>query len=463
MLKYQQPTDANGRRLDELVFSVDAFDDNIGVVVPKKVTIRTSSKHGFPTPKEDELLIGLMQFTRMQNNFTKAKVEFRISELLRALGWADNGRSRRQLRNGLDRLAGVKLKFENSWQNDEGREYEREFVTGLLDGYDLNAVKEGSEPGSREVTTIQWSAEVFADIQRGNVKELNTNEYFSLDLPLSRRMYRFLDKHVVAGKTFEMNLQRFASHLGLSETSHIGKIRERLRKPMQELEGLGTLIRPASDAERYHQLGAGNWLIRFDRAGETRFREESPRQTPASKPTPRIKPRQSPEASQLVQRFYELWCENPQHKPSFPELKQARDVIEQHGTAAATNLVPIVVKLMKERFPNATSFGATKTYWHLANQQIQSRKVREYKQQASQTQQQHDEERRQQDVQRKKQLQSEWNRLEETQQESIRREVLQERNDFVRRKIERREFQDPLVVLACLNRLEKRSSPAQSS
>ena len=48
------------RRPDELVFSLEAFDQQRGKVIPKKLTTRTSSKYGFPTPKEEQLLVGLL-------------------------------------------------------------------------------------------------------------------------------------------------------------------------------------------------------------------------------------------------------------------------------------------------------------------------------------------------------------------------------------------------------------------
>lgn len=213
VLKYQQPTDAQGRPVTELVFTVDALDRHVGTIVPKKVTIRTSSKHGFPTPKEEELLIGLMLFCRRRNNFTEAKASFQVSEMLRILGWADNGENRRRLRTGLDRLAGVRLTFENSWQSEEGKDYEREFNTAILDNYEVNVARNGEGADSRELTTIVWAAEVFNDIRRGNIKELNTDEFFSLKRPLSRRIYRFLNKHLVPGQWFEMNLLRLRGTL----------------------------------------------------------------------------------------------------------------------------------------------------------------------------------------------------------------------------------------------------------
>ncbi|MEP3479746.1 MAG: replication initiator protein A [Fuerstiella sp.] len=481
VLRHQQPVDADGRRLEELVFSVDAFTDSVGKIVPQKVTIRTSSKFGFPTPKEEELLIGLMLFCRSRNNFTEAKTKFQVSEMLGTLGWPDNGRSRRQLREGLDRLAGVRLKFENSWSTDEGKQYEREFNTGILDSYELRVANDGQGADSRELTAIQWSAEVFADIQRGNVKELNTAEFFSLERPLSRRLYRYLDKHLKAGQWFEMDLLRFAAHLGITEKSHIGKIRERLKKPILELEQRGTLFEPLLDAERYHRLGTGHWLIRFRRVTGNRSETTTQRdlsapqvsqnagekalQQPSPHPANRRgnKKRFSDADRKLVQEFYHLWSDNAEHEPTFHECQQAHSVIQQYGAAKAMELLPAVIKLMKQRFPDATSFGATKTYWSLANQKTKAGQSTRQLEATQSDSDRKEEQRRQQEHQRKQQLHTEWNQLDELAQAAIRDEVLQHCTDFVRRKIEQQEYTDSLVMLACLNRLDQKQSSAEST
>ncbi|HQX53897.1 MAG TPA: replication initiator protein A, partial [Planctomycetaceae bacterium] len=237
-LSYKQPLNADGSRPDELVFSVETFDQQLGKIIPKKLTTRTSSKYGFPTPKEEQLLVGLLLLARMKNNFTQPRVEFRSGELFALMNWPHNSSSKRQLQTGLDRLSGVKLQYENSWSTDAGQKFEKVFHTGILDSYQLTTQTSGTPRSSAEANWIQWSSEVFADIRSGNVKELNTDEFFSLKYPLARRMYRFLDKQLSAQPQFEMDLLAFAGHLGIAETEHIGKIKERLEEPIAELEAL---------------------------------------------------------------------------------------------------------------------------------------------------------------------------------------------------------------------------------
>ena len=456
-LTYQQPRGADDRAIDELVFSVDSFEEEVGMVVPKKVTTRTSSRYGFPTPKEEELLVGLMLFCRLKNNFTSPRIHFRNSELLKVMGWVDNGRSRRQLRQGLDRLSGVKLKYENSWSTDDGQKYEKEFITGILDSYELKTAVNQGVGTDLEFSWVQWSAEVFADIQKGNVKELNTAEFFSLKLPLSRRMYRFLDKHLSPDRMFEMKLKTFAAHLGISETHHIGKIRERLKRPIDELQQLGTLISTASDTDRFHRLGAGDWLIRFQRVGSAITQQP---QRPAVERTARsaATPKKNSIAARLVCAFYQQWSGNPSHTPSWSETKQAQAVIDTYGDDVEEKLLPQVIRLMKSGFPTATSFGATKLFWHEATKKqktIQTQKAQKHVSRESDATEQAQ---RKEQQRRKDELRTAWDKLNEQQQQDVRDAVLQNCDTFVRTRIQQRRFDDPLVQLACLNELERRRS-----
>ena len=160
-LSNKQPVDSDGNRVTELVFTVNNFDEDLGSVVPKRLTTRTSSKHGFPTPKEEQLLVGLMLLTRVKNNFMQPRVEFRPGELYSLMNWPNDSTSKRQLRVGLDRLSGVKLKYENSWSTSSGQTYEKEFSTGLLDSYQLTTPKAGQTHRSIAPCWVQWSSEVF--------------------------------------------------------------------------------------------------------------------------------------------------------------------------------------------------------------------------------------------------------------------------------------------------------------
>ena len=445
-LQYQQPTDSQGKRPDELVCVVDSFDPDLDEIVPRKLVRRTSSRHGFPTPVEDEVLVGLLTLTRIKNNFKAPRIEFRNGELFKLMGWPHNGTSGTRLSVALDRLTGLTLKYENSWTTDDGA-FVKEFTTGLLESYKITRQTRGRRSRNGEKSWIQWTSEVFADIQRGNVKALNTDEFFSLEKPVSQRMYRFLDKHLTQYPHFEMDLATFASHIGLSETRHVGKIKERLAPGLAELESLPGFIRRAEPDQRYRKRGPGDWLILFHRPTEPQPIPSSSLKRPLAA---------TDEAANLVKEFYRLWSGDEQHSPTSKELQQAGALVDRYGVDRTHELLVQVVKLMRQQFPEARAFGATNLYWSDAEARHRKQEVHRKREVKAATHEEHQEQRRAQEAHRREQLKAHWQLLSSAQQQEIREYVARTAAATVRQFIKKGKYDDPLVQLACLDELSRR-------
>lgn len=448
-MSYKQPQTADGNRPDELRFSVKNYDADIGSVVPKTLTIRTSSQHGFPTPKAEELLVGLLLLTRLHNNFSEPRVEFYPGELFRLMGWPHNGSSKRQLLVGLDRLSGVKLKYENSWGSTDGKKFEKVFHTGILDSYQLTQAT-GNSP-ERKKSWVHWSSEVFADIQSGNVKELNTEEFFSLRLPLARRLYRFLDKHLHQTPILTMDLIALGAHLGISETSHIGKIKERLRDAVEELEQLSGFIEPASWTDRFVREGVGQWTITFGRPGK--HAGTTSRFSLTVNPT-------TDESSIIVRQFYNLWAGEAKQRLTSRELQQAEEIVGQYSFDRVQEMLPLVVKDMRTNFADARAFGATMNFWPIVANKLQRKQQQIVAVKENEIDRQNERRQAEQQNLRKENLRKQFSALPDTERDSIRAAVAEAATPFVRARIEQQRFDDPLVELACLDELERRSLSA---
>jgi len=363
-LQHQQPVGEDGKRPDELVCVVESYDADLGKVVPRKLIRRTSSRHGFPTPLEDEVLIALLSLTGIKNDFAAPRVDFRNAELLDLMDWPHNGTSTRRLLIALDRLTGLKLKYENSWTTEDG-EFRKEFTTGLLESYRFTQQTRGARSVDSERSWVQWSSEVFADIQRGNVKMLNTGEFYSLKRPVSRRMYRFLDRHLGDKPQFTMELTAFSAHLGLTHVEHTGKLKERLRPAIQELENIPGFIQPRSSSDRFHKLAPGRWEIHFDKPGSVSIATQKRQNQHATINSPA-----TDTAISLVVGFYREWSSVEDHRPSRKEQQQAREVVDRYGEQHSRQLLPHVIKLMKRDFPEARAFGATLLFWPEADKKL---------------------------------------------------------------------------------------------
>ena len=455
VLRHQQPKAADDRTPDELVCTIESYDAELDRVIPRTLTRRTSSKYGFPTPLDEEVLIGLLTLTRQKNNFTSAHVKFRNRELYDLMGWHNNGRAKHRLSKALDRLKGLNLKYENSWTSGDNK-FEKEFSTGLLDSYELVTRNDSASDANTE-SSVRWAAEVFADMQRGHVKELDTDCFFSLRLSVAKRLYRYLDRYLKPEQPLEMELTKLAAHMGIADTSHIGKIKERLADGIRELEDLGNFIKPAERDQRYRKKRAGLWLIRFERANA----DVVPRKiTNESGSTRNVGVIPNGESTQLVSAFYSLWTGDRDHKASRHELFQAGEIIRRYGREKATTLLPIVVKMMKKDFPNAYAFGATKNFWPMADEQS-NRKAKRLAQAAQQSEEQSREEERVKAQKAKLNAQrEEWNQLPDSRQSEIRQRIMDSSStsEALKGLIRRGKFADPMVLLACLAELNRQET-----
>lgn len=458
-LQSRQPRDANGQPATELVYEVNRFDEDLKRLVPKKLTIRTASLFGFPTPVEEELLIGLLLLTRSKNQFESPRVEFRLGELFELMNWQHSGASRKQLERGLDRLQAITMTFENSWKNPDGKSYEKILATSLLDSYALTRRKGADRDES--LSWFQWSAKVFEDIRSGSVRELNTDVYFALGSPIAQRMYRFLDLHLSQSPELRMDLITFATHIGLSEREHVGKIKERLATAIKELEGIPDFIEPMDKSGRYQKVRAKCWLIYFRRgerqqtdAGLARNRPRREKTLGKQHPSavvaaPRGNATSLTEAEQLVKAFHKDWSGAEHYHCARNEVNIANSLIAQYGAESLQEKLPALVKRLRREYSTARLFSATQTYWHdvMKKRTKAEASIPKYADTAE------DEQRRQQRAADK----ARWESLPKEEQLAIVGSVAKHHeSEFVRSLAASRNLDDPSLRIACIAEMKRR-------
>src|SRR5262249_10577990 len=101
-----------------LTFEDRIWDANRGDVVTRQLTITASAQHGLPTPLDDEVILGLVQISKLQD-FSDRHVSFTRYQLIQLLGWPLGARSYERLEKSLNRWVGVTLYYKKAWWNKE--------------------------------------------------------------------------------------------------------------------------------------------------------------------------------------------------------------------------------------------------------------------------------------------------------------------------------------------------------
>jgi hypothetical protein len=226
-------------RVDSTVKTLE-FSDTVrgrnGELVQRQWIITGADKCGLPTSSDDEVLLGLVKLT-VDKEFSSPRIEFTRYELLRALRWTTEGRRYDRLQRALDRLSGVRIKASNAFFDNESKSHStRNF--GIIDGYEINDGRENPKP-----SFFLWSDVLFKSFQVGFIKKLDLEFFLDLRSAVSKRLYRYLDKHFWYKSTWQINLFTLAHEkIGISRNyRHASSLKQQLDPAIEELIAHGFL------------------------------------------------------------------------------------------------------------------------------------------------------------------------------------------------------------------------------
>lgn len=233
-----------------------------GEVIERRWIITGADKFGLPTSTDDDVVLGLMRLS-MDSGFRERKVYFTRYELLKILRWSTEGRSYSRLTKSLDRLSGVRVRASNAFFDNTLKAYQTKNF-GVIDEYEINDSRKRDRRVPEARSYFVWSEVLFDSFRKGFIKKLDLDLYFSLNSAVSRRLYRYLDKHFYYKHTVEKNLMTLAfEKLGVSRNYRfVSSIKQQLEPGAEELVQIGFL-------NSYSFSGRGpDTMVRFVKAGE---------------------------------------------------------------------------------------------------------------------------------------------------------------------------------------------------
>jgi hypothetical protein len=255
-----------------------------------QLTITGSDAYGLPTALDADVIVALIQITKLKNDFQKPMVNFTRYELLRLLGWNNEGRSYRRLDESLKRWVGVTLHYANCWWDNRSKTYGDATLHILESAIILEGKGKSDDNGkqaSLPLSSFTWNKTFLDSCHADNLKYLDVGIYFSLEHSASKRLYRFLDKRFYKRPSWVFDLREIAfERVGLSRNyaHNVAKIREKLLPAVDELERKG-FLEPLGRDERYFKV-EDTWKIRFDKRID---RPGLPAPVAAEEPPPLLK------------------------------------------------------------------------------------------------------------------------------------------------------------------------------
>ncbi len=176
-----------------------------------------SDEFGLPTGQDQDFFIAIMEVWREYKYKDRAIPIGSVYNMLKKMNLEDTGQNYRRFVLALNRYKGISIYAENALWDKAKQAYLKKYAFSIIDNYELY------ERFSKKETTIplplgyiKMNDFIHQSILNGNIKNLNLTLYLKLPNPLSRRLYRYLDKKRYYGRSFTMNVCRLAGKLGFT-------------------------------------------------------------------------------------------------------------------------------------------------------------------------------------------------------------------------------------------------------
>jgi hypothetical protein len=255
-------TDRVPKDQKSIKFEDQVYDEKRKRLITRKRVIEGSEEYGLPTATDDTVVLALIQLTKLKSDFTRREVEFTRLELIRMLGWPNEGKSYDRIRLSLLRIKAVNYIYDNAWWDARQKKWTTR-AFNIIDNVEVNDSRVTNGQSGLFPSRIVWNEVVFDSFQTGFLRNIDFQLCMRLEHPTALRMYRFLGKRFYLKPDWTFDLKEFAyEHIGLGRNYEGGtQIARKLQPAIDELESVG-FLEPLPSVERFTKKGR-DWSIRF--------------------------------------------------------------------------------------------------------------------------------------------------------------------------------------------------------
>ncbi len=218
-----------------------------GTLVKQTWSVLSSDKYGLPTPYDDDVLIALLYCYKEQKPQSK-QIHFSLYKLCQIMHKALSKREYDRMRDSLNRLTSTTIVATNCFYDNLAKSWVSE-AFHVFDRYKLYQERKG-RAASPHLSFVEMSVFFHQSVAVANyIKDLNLGIYYGLALPISKRLFRYLDKNRYKKSRYEETLMRMAYKLPLTY-AYPSQVKQKLAPAHEELLRHGYLTNVTYDVTR---------------------------------------------------------------------------------------------------------------------------------------------------------------------------------------------------------------------
>jgi len=213
---------------------------------PLKWIVTGSDKFGLPLGGDQDVYIGIMEVWR-ECGFKDTVIPIgSIYRMLKKMGLPDDKRNYDRFKSAIDRLTTMSIISENAFWDKEGQCYLSRRGFHIFDEYQfIEKYRKNEKTVPIPFGYIRASEFFYQSVKNGYLKDIDLKFYLSLPTPLTKRLYRYLDKKRYRREAFTMQLFKFAKKIGLMagslEKYYPSQLKQVLNPAFNDLQDKGFL------------------------------------------------------------------------------------------------------------------------------------------------------------------------------------------------------------------------------
>ena len=200
----------------------------------------SASKYSLPGPMDMDVYLAVLELLEIRGGMPESgTLHFSLYELVRILGWQPGGRTYAKLKESLRRIALTGIESENAFYSKGEQRHISDTFRLWSVHFSEKKSKRGDASSRHHIRFDEWFIRSFHDYY---LKGLDTNFYWELSSPLSRRLYRLVDHKIGDGTRWEVELFDLQQQIPLADYRYASKIKTVLKPAHEELTKKGYLV-----------------------------------------------------------------------------------------------------------------------------------------------------------------------------------------------------------------------------
>jgi hypothetical protein len=222
----------------------------------------SSGKYKLPGRFDYDVYLAVLELLERRGGMPESgMLEFSVGELVAIMGLERGGRTDKEVKEALKRIALTGIESENAfWSNDA-----RRYISDTFRLWDIHFDEAERRTGVKSRHQIEFGKLFVRSFEEQYLRGLDTGFYWELSSPLAKRLYRLIDHKRSGAPSWKTNLFELQKQIPLAKYPYASRIRNKLQPAHEELLGANFL----SDVEY-----ADNNLVVYTVAEEFRTSRE---------------------------------------------------------------------------------------------------------------------------------------------------------------------------------------------